>query len=35
VLALPAERVETLIADCWRIESLGDAGAIARGTRPA
>lgn len=35
VLALPAAQVEQLIADCWRIDTLADAGAIARGTRPA
>jgi 2-methylcitrate dehydratase PrpD len=34
VLALPAPQVESLIADCWRIDSIDDAGAIARGTRP-
>ena len=35
VLALPPEQVEQLIADCWRIDTLADAGEIARGTRPA
>jgi hypothetical protein len=35
VLALPAAQVETLIADCWRIDTLDDAGAIAHGTRPS
>jgi 2-methylcitrate dehydratase PrpD len=35
VLALPAAQVETLIDSCWRIDSLDDAGEIARGTRPA
>ena len=34
VLALPADRVERLIADCWRVDSVEDAGEIARGTRP-
>jgi 2-methylcitrate dehydratase PrpD len=34
VLALPADQVEKLIADCWNIEALDDAGAIARGSRP-
>ena len=35
VLALPAAQVESLIKACWRIDTLGDAGEIARGTRPA
>ena len=35
VLALPAAQVDALIADCWRIDTLADAGAIARGTLPS
>jgi 2-methylcitrate dehydratase PrpD len=34
VLALPAEQVEKLIADCWNIEGIDDAGGIARESRP-
>lgn len=34
VLALPRDQVERLIADCWNIESLDDAGEIARESRP-
>jgi 2-methylcitrate dehydratase PrpD len=34
VLALPAEQVERLIADCWNIEALDDAGEVARASRP-
>ena len=34
VLALPAAQVDALIADCWRIDSLTDAGEIARKSRP-
>jgi len=35
VLALPAAQVEALIADCWRIDTLPNAGVIAERTRPA
>jgi len=35
MLALPAEQVERLIGDCWRIAELEDAGALARASRPA
>jgi 2-methylcitrate dehydratase PrpD len=35
VLALPTAQVDALIADCWRIDTLDDAGAIARGARPS
>jgi 2-methylcitrate dehydratase PrpD len=35
VLALPAAQVEKLIDACWRIDTLADAGEIARATRPA
>jgi 2-methylcitrate dehydratase PrpD len=34
VLALPAAQVESLIADCWKIDELDDAGEIARQSRP-
>ena len=34
VLALPAGKVEALIEECWRIDSLADAGEIARMSRP-
>jgi 2-methylcitrate dehydratase PrpD len=34
VLALPADRVDALIAACWGIDALADAGAIARDSRP-
>jgi 2-methylcitrate dehydratase PrpD len=34
VLALPATQLEKLIADCWRIDELDDAGDIARASRP-
>ena len=34
VLALPTAQVDALIADCWRIDSLADAGEIARKSRP-
>lgn len=32
VLALPAPTVDALIVDCWRLETLDDAGAVARAT---
>ncbi len=35
VLALPAEQVERLIADCWNVEALDDTGEVARASRPA
>ena len=35
VLALPADQVDWLIDACWRIETLEDAGEIARCSRPA
>ena len=34
VLALPAAQLEELIENCWAIDSLEDAGDIARATRP-
>ncbi|HEY8518536.1 MAG TPA: MmgE/PrpD family protein [Gammaproteobacteria bacterium] len=34
VLALPAERVEALIEQCWRIDELADVGELVRATRP-
>jgi 2-methylcitrate dehydratase PrpD len=34
VLALPADQVEQLIESCWQIDSLTDAGDIARQSRP-
>jgi 2-methylcitrate dehydratase PrpD len=34
VLALPEAQVESLIDACWRIDELGDAGRIARDSRP-
>ena len=35
VLALPRERVEGLIADCWRLDDLADVGDLVRRTTPA
>jgi 2-methylcitrate dehydratase PrpD len=34
VLALPEAQVESLIDACWRIDEIGDAGRIARDSRP-
>jgi 2-methylcitrate dehydratase PrpD len=34
VLALPAGQVDRLIAACWQVETLDDAGEIARASRP-
>lgn len=34
ILALPLERVDALIADCWRLESLADAGDLPRASVP-
>lgn len=34
VRALPAERVERVIAQCWSLDELGDAGELARATVP-
>lgn len=34
ILALAPERVDALIADCWQIDALPDAGALARATLP-
>lgn len=35
VLALPVEQVDALIAACWKIHELDEAGEIARASRPA
>lgn len=35
VLALDAERVESLIAQCWSLDELDDAGELARATVPS
>lgn len=34
ILVLPLERVDRLIAECWRIDALDDAGELARATVP-
>lgn len=35
ILALPSDQVEALIADCRHLDTLADAGSLARGSTPA